>query len=219
MTAASERPSQGPPTATAVRSDAARNRRRMVAAVLELFAESGRIPPMEHVAAKAGVGKATLYRSYRTIDSLLAAAAHHQLLELRGISQRRVDRGGDALQVLVDVVYGIVDYNRERGLYLEVVRRGNLAAEIREALAGTNAPLQAAMTACQEQGLLLRDDVTYADLQMMSSGCSLNLSLTRASQQRWDRAGYLVLTAIGVPHDRADRSTRSPRRRSTADAT
>jgi AcrR family transcriptional regulator len=176
----------------------------LAVAVVELFAESGQIPAMGHIAARAGIGKATLYRSYRTIDALLHAAAYDQLHELRAISQDRLDAAGDPLQTLVDMIYAVFDYNRERGLYLEVVRRGNLDPDVAEAMAGTNAPLRAAMQACQDRGLL-RDDVDYADLQMLAGGCAANLSLIRAGNQQWNRAAYLVLTSLGVPRERAER--------------
>jgi AcrR family transcriptional regulator len=57
-----------------LRSDAERNRTRIVGAACEAFAEGGLGVPMEEVARRAGVGIATLYRRFPTRPELIAAA-------------------------------------------------------------------------------------------------------------------------------------------------
>jgi AcrR family transcriptional regulator len=57
-----------------LRADAERNRRRLIAAAREVFAERGLDAPMEEVARQAGVGVATLYRRFPTRDALIAGA-------------------------------------------------------------------------------------------------------------------------------------------------
>jgi AcrR family transcriptional regulator len=64
------RPSDG----AGLRVDAERNRRRIVAAAREAFAELGLDVPMEDIARRAGVGVGTLYRRYPTRADLIAAA-------------------------------------------------------------------------------------------------------------------------------------------------
>jgi AcrR family transcriptional regulator len=55
-----------------LRSDAARNRARLVAAAREVFAEHGLEAPMVAVAERAGVGIATLFRRFPTREDLIA---------------------------------------------------------------------------------------------------------------------------------------------------
>ncbi|WP_320774366.1 helix-turn-helix domain-containing protein [Streptomyces sp. CRN 30] len=62
-----------------LRADARRNRRRILAAAREVFAEHGIDAPMATVARRAGVGVATLYRRFPTRDDLVDAAFAHQL--------------------------------------------------------------------------------------------------------------------------------------------
>jgi AcrR family transcriptional regulator len=57
-----------------LRADAQLNRDRILAAAGELFAERGLSVPLEEIAARAGVGVATLYRRFPTRADLAAAA-------------------------------------------------------------------------------------------------------------------------------------------------
>src|SRR4051812_21691565 len=60
-------------SATALRADAARNRERSVAAAIEGFAERGLEASTAEIAARAGVGEATLFRRFPTKDDLITA--------------------------------------------------------------------------------------------------------------------------------------------------
>ncbi len=57
-----------------LRADAARNRAAIVAVAREVFAEQGLEAPLEAIAARAGVGIATLYRRFPNREKLVAAA-------------------------------------------------------------------------------------------------------------------------------------------------
>ena len=62
------------PGGAGLRVDAERNRKRIVTAAREAFAELGLEVPMEDIAKRAGVGVGTLYRRYPTRAQLVAAA-------------------------------------------------------------------------------------------------------------------------------------------------
>ncbi len=57
-----------------LRADAARNRAAILAVARDVFAEQGLEAPLEVIAARAGVGIATLYRRFPTREKLVAAA-------------------------------------------------------------------------------------------------------------------------------------------------
>src|SRR6266581_4234452 len=57
-----------------LRADAERNRAAILAAAREVFAEQGLEAPLEEIAARAGVGIATLYRRFPAREQLVAAA-------------------------------------------------------------------------------------------------------------------------------------------------
>ena len=56
-----------------------RNRARVVAAAVEVFAERGLDAGVPEVAARAGVGRATVYRSFPTKEHLVAAVVVERL--------------------------------------------------------------------------------------------------------------------------------------------
>lgn len=58
------------------RADARRNHERVLEAAAEVFTEFGLDATIPQVAARAGVGKATVYRSYPTKADLVRALAH-----------------------------------------------------------------------------------------------------------------------------------------------
>ena len=62
-----------------LRSDAAANRRRILAAVKELFSERGLDVPMNAIARRAGVGAATLFRRFPDRESLVAEVFARQI--------------------------------------------------------------------------------------------------------------------------------------------
>lgn len=72
-------PAPDGPCDRALRSDAERNRERIVEAACEVFAEQGLEAPLTGVARRAGVGIATLYRRFPTREDLIAAAFEDQM--------------------------------------------------------------------------------------------------------------------------------------------
>jgi len=63
----------------ALRADALRNRRRIVAAAREVFEERGLDVPLDEIAERAGVGAGTLYRRFSTREELVEAAFEGEL--------------------------------------------------------------------------------------------------------------------------------------------
>lgn len=67
------------------RSDAARNTNLVLEAARQVFAEKGTSAGVEEVAARAGVGKATVYRCWPSKDALLAAVAGARVAWFTGL--------------------------------------------------------------------------------------------------------------------------------------
>jgi AcrR family transcriptional regulator len=62
-----------------LRADAERNRERIVVAAREVFRERGLHAPLEEVAARAGVGVATLYRRFPTRTGLITGVFEEKM--------------------------------------------------------------------------------------------------------------------------------------------
>ncbi|MEU6329100.1 TetR/AcrR family transcriptional regulator [Streptomyces sp. NPDC047049] len=75
-------PTDGPagePPARSKRADAQRNRRTVLSAAAEVFVTSGVDAPIRQIAARAGVGMATIYRHFPTRADLVTAVYRHQI--------------------------------------------------------------------------------------------------------------------------------------------
>lgn len=69
------------------RSDALRNRERLIVAARDVFAEGGPGASLEAVARRAGVGIGTLYRQFPTRDALFQAVYRHEVDELVALAE------------------------------------------------------------------------------------------------------------------------------------
>src|ERR1700733_463829 len=69
------------PTERALRSDAERNRRRVLDAAQALFHERGRDVGVAEIAQRAGVGRGTLFRNFPTKQDLVAAIVIERMNE------------------------------------------------------------------------------------------------------------------------------------------
>lgn len=75
-------PTDGPtaePPARSKRADAQRNRQTVLSAAAEVFVTSGVDAPIRQIAARAGVGMATIYRHFPTRADLVTAVYRHQI--------------------------------------------------------------------------------------------------------------------------------------------
>ncbi|MER7441664.1 TetR/AcrR family transcriptional regulator [Micromonospora avicenniae] len=98
------------------RADALRNHERVVAAARELFAERGLDVTVPEVAARAGVGRATVYRSYATKEELVLAVARDGFRSLQARTQAAL-AADDAYRALSDYVPDLLEQlARDRGL-------------------------------------------------------------------------------------------------------
>lgn len=70
-----------------LRSDAKRNRERILEAARELFAAGGLDVPMERIAGRAGVGIGTFYRRFANRDELIDALFEQRMLELVAVAE------------------------------------------------------------------------------------------------------------------------------------
>jgi AcrR family transcriptional regulator len=87
----------------AKRSDAVRNHARIIDAARHLFTERGLGVTVPEVAARAGVGKATVYRSYPAKQDLVLAVAREQFQALERRTRSALD-GDDPYHELMAYV-------------------------------------------------------------------------------------------------------------------
>ena len=99
-----------------LRSDARRNREKILAAASELFAERGADMCMDDLARRAGVGHATVFRRFPSKDDLVVAMLEERLT---AVAERieEAARSGDAWEGLVAAMTAIAERQaNDRGL-------------------------------------------------------------------------------------------------------
>jgi AcrR family transcriptional regulator len=74
-----------------LRSDAARNREKVLRAAREAFAESGYGVPLDEIAARAGVGPGTVYRHFPAKEALFEAVVTARITDLVSDARARAD--------------------------------------------------------------------------------------------------------------------------------
>lgn len=176
------------------RADARRNHERVLAAAIEVFTEHGLGATIPQVAARAGVGKATVYRSYPTKAALVTAleVAHVDwLTSLIAAAARRTERD-DAFEVLEELLLVITARLAEDRLFVEVLTRVEGWADTDE----TENAVQLILSRGKEQGTL-RADVTEVDLQVLVGGFArVLLELEVRDPEVWQRYTRLTLAAL-----------------------
>jgi AcrR family transcriptional regulator len=173
------------------RADARRNHERVFAAALEVFAELGLQATVPQVAERAGVGKATVYRSYPTKEELVEAIARHRLAEL--------EQSTAAARTMSD------PYGMFRGYVVQLFESLALDRLLSEVLADSGAAtgtgrllggLAEMMEAAKPSGRV-RPDATALDLRVVL--CGMMLQLIRINDRDpalWRRYGELTLQAL-----------------------
>lgn len=177
------------------RADALRNREAVVRAAAAVFAEKGLDAGIPEIAARAGVGKATVYRSFPSKEHLVAAVAIERLEWIAGVAGAALaepDAGAAFERVVAELAERQADDHAIAG---SIAARIDLP-ELEAARAATHAALEALMARAREQGAL-RADATAEELRVLFTGVA---GVLRDQGERdpavWRRYGVLVADAL-----------------------
>jgi len=192
----------------ALRSDGRRNRDLVVRAALEIFAERGLMGTVEQIAERAGVSRATVYRSFPTRQALQVAVATSQFEQIHRIALHAQRHSTPRGAGLVDFVFGAFEYNQANRLYLELFD-GLPTPE----MAGVHAASRRTIAELTDESRaagVIRPEVTDEDVAIFCSGLSTRLAADQTSTPAdWRRMARYVLIGLGVP-DRLLPPRRSP---------
>lgn len=181
-----------------LRSDAARNRERILVAAEEVFAARGLEATLDDIAAHAGLGVGTVYRRFPNRDALVEALFLERLTELAAVAAKVLDEPDSwvALRRLLETVGGVV--TADQGLFeVLVCRPGG-----REAVRQHMLPIVTAVFARAQADGHLRPDAAPTDFPMMLRMLAGIADATREVRpDLWRR--YLELLLDGLRADRA----------------
>ena len=156
-----------------MRSDAQRNRERLLATAVAAFSQEGPEATLEAIAKDAGVGIGTLYRHFPGREALVDAAYRSELARLCDAVPELVDAmpADKALRTWMDmfIEYMTTKRGMAEALRMVIASGGNPFAESRSRLLAASSAL---MQAGAADGTL-RGDLDPADLLASMSGVSL----------------------------------------------
>lgn len=190
--------------------------RAILAAALRLIADQGvRDLRMDDVAERAGVGKATIYRRYRSKDELVTAAVAALVSEIT-VPDTGSTRD-DLLALLrsaVDVYSGSVEAGVMPSLVDAMSRDAGLAHFVREGfLAQRRAALRAVLERGIERGDLRRDLDLELALDVLGGALFYRLLVTGGPVDHQLADGVVELILRGFAPDRpARKSSRKSRK-------
>jgi AcrR family transcriptional regulator len=183
------------PEPRALRADAARNRERILAAAEQVFSEHGLDASIADVARVAGVGKATVFRSYPTKDDLIAAIACDRIRwieELVTAALEEPDAWGAFERLLADLAHR----HATDLTHLQALARETDAPLVAQARAAANAALRRLMDAAKAQGAM-RADATPDDIRTLFQGITHAMPpADRHDPAAWARWAQLIASAL-----------------------
>jgi AcrR family transcriptional regulator len=151
---------------TSARSDARRNRARLVVAARELFESAGVDVPAREVARRAGVGIGTLYRHFPTRDDLVDAVLEGAFEELIGVAEQALAAPDPWEGFTSFVEEALVLHARNRGLK-DVVELQAHGLRRARAMRRRLRPLVAELVARAQEDGSLRPDFAAQDIALL----------------------------------------------------
>jgi AcrR family transcriptional regulator len=185
-----------------LRCDAERNRRRLLEAAQEVFAELGFEATMDQVAARAGVGVGTAYRRFAHKEELIAALFEDRIAEVTEVVERALAEE-DPWRGIVTYLEGSVALHAgDRGLKEMFLSSPRHREFVEEARAQLKPRVDELVERAHAAGALRRgiETTDLVIVQLMLSGVSDPASERTA--ETWRR--FLPLVLDGLAADRAE---------------
>ena len=184
----------------ALRADAERNRRLILDAAAAIFAERGLDAGVAEIAARAGVGSATVFRRFPTKQDLIVAVVEARIAEM-GDELEVALRADDPWSGLVAAMEAIARVQaRDRGLFEAI--GGTVSAD--EHLHARHAELLVLIEAIADRAKAagsLREDVAATDLPLLAAAAAGTCQIAAEPDDLWRR--YLGIMLDGLRPDAA----------------
>ena len=154
-----------------LRSDARRNREKILAAASELFAQEGAGLCMDDLARRAGVGHATVFRRFPNKEELILAMFEDRLADVAAVVEEAATRE-DAWEGLVEAMTHIAERQaRDRGLMEAVGTDVFGSPRLREARMRVVEPMVGLLRRAQDAGRV-RPDLEPLDVFFLIAAAS-----------------------------------------------
>lgn len=178
-----------------LRSDAARNRERVLVAAAEVFSEHGLEASIADVARRAGVGKATVFRSYPAKEDLISAVASERVRWVADAATSALAQP-DAWVAFAHLLVQIAERHATDLIHAAALANLTGSRELDQARARAHDALDALMVRAKQQGAM-RADATTEDVRMLFKGTTAAMSdAERHDVERWRRWAAMFAAAL-----------------------
>lgn len=189
-----------PDPARPLRRDAERNRRRILEAARELFAEKGAHVTLDDVARWAGVGVGTVYRRFADRNALIDALFAERVDQLAEVAERSAAMR-DPWEGLVHLFEAQIGFQLEDRAFAEVLFKEEAGREATARARERIAPHVIALIERAKEAGVVRADLEVGDFPVLNLMFMTMVNATRdVAPHAWRR--YLQLVLAGLrPHD------------------
>jgi AcrR family transcriptional regulator len=184
-----------------LRSDAERNRRRILAVAAERFAVEGLEASLEGIAAEARVGIGTVYRRFGDREGLIDALFEERMEQVAAVAERALKQE-DPWQGLEDFLREVSALHvADRGLreaWLSPARGRECIAQARDRIA----PMAARILERAREDGRLRDDIGAFDVPMLQEMLGAVADVARdVAPELWQRYLGILLDGMRARRD------------------
>jgi AcrR family transcriptional regulator len=179
-----------------LRSDARRNRERIVAAARKLFARDGVEASVEDITREAGVGMGTLYRHFQTKDELIDAVLEDALSDMVALAEAAAAEEDAWVGFTVFLERALQQQAANRGLRDVLATRADNAPRIAVKREHILPALRRVIERAHEQGSL-RPDFAAEDLPLLFWASDRVMEATaEVAPDYWRRYVALLLDGL-----------------------
>ena len=188
-----------PPAERGQRADAVRNRKRIIDAARELFAEQGFDAQIDQIAKRAGVGVGTVYRHFPNKEDMLQALVDARFDGLANAAREAMAEPDPWAGFEGFMRYSAGEMARDRALSEAMFERPEM---MRAGAEGVGMPelLEPLVARAQESGGL-REEVIWEDVPGLICGLGRALSEGRIGpmEMSWERYLQVILDGLRAP--------------------
>jgi len=189
-------PAQADAPRRALRADAERNRRLVLDAAAEVFAERGLEAGVAEIAQRAGVGNATVFRRFPSKQDLIVAVVEARIGEMREELEAALAQDDTWRGVVMAMEALARTQSRDRGLFEAI--GGSVSGD--EHLHARHAELMSLLEQVADRAKAagrLREDVVATDLPLLAAGAAGSCQVAgRDTPDLWRR--YLGIMLDGL---------------------
>lgn len=180
------------------RSDAARNRARLLAAAREAFAEHGLDAGVGEIADRAGVGRGTLFRNFPTKQDLIAAVLVDKMQQAVAGARAMLESDAAGTAVFTFLEEMVRGQQRERALFEAMADEFLTHPDIQVVHEELLELLSELLEAGKRAGTV-RPEIGAVDVMLLTKGVCSAADHLEASPELLDRHLVLVKAAIASP--------------------